>query len=1029
MLNLRYKQGGLRPVGAKEELYPYAGYETIYIHRQDVFENWIGYDEATGKIQHYNPATLGVVQEIATITGEIYEIRTLKNFLLLTTSEGLLTYLFQDDKYNVVSVFGKEGLLSTSFEGINGSGDFAEQGGDSADSLLAAYTKAIDEKSEDGQLMGAIAFRVAYKLFDGSFILHTIPDIYQISNYELKIQGFSFVENPYRWVFSGAYGIRAVFDFNENGATGVFDSLKTIVTSVAIFASPVTDFYKIDEDTITEDILPDSGEEVNFKDIGEVSEKFKNIADQPAWYLLDEVSMDLFTQTATPGEYTAEKDLDTEGYYKNYASRKTLPIDNYTHHQNTGEATYIYNDRLILGATRQILADPYIRSLKPYQPKIVNYLTGTSVVYTFNNTTDIYEGKVIVKASTSNGEKAMIKNISLNVYKNPSDYTMKAVFFDPIVGYYDDRSTFLQVLIKINDKYYSIFEKNLESSTYSNFSVYNSPYFDPKLTEKISSISSSDYSRNFRHLQITFDVDLLTTPITIPSEDNAVSDENNGKVSEVSNPLQFNITNNFQVGEGKILAYGTNTDPISDSQFGQYPIYAFTTHGIYALQIGLGDVFIPRIDPVSGEVILNKDSKADVSFGTVYATLEGLKLISGRKVVEISETVEGIPTPEIQKNARYQFFTSLEQTADVSPYIDTVPLKEYLSNAIIGYNKSIDNEEIVVSNKDYEYSYIFDLKHKRWFKTSQVYERFINYYPQLYGMVRPKSPVTNLLVNGDFEGEWSTNNIPYGWVGFANKMVREVVDGNVRAKFPGINYIGVITLHQYVDNLLEGDICTLKFDYYFTGPAATPVTLRLDLVLNSTINYDGSQWLNAPAAFEYITLTEEGEGTYEVTLPALPEGGTLDVAFFNEEQDIEYSIDNVKLYKDNDTPGKVVNLSNEVNSNVKCFFQTRPQSMAGVDEFIKLHRTMLRAYLNTAAGKYAAVYLFGSDDLIEWKFITGNDRNTGLFKDVWVSHSNNSSKFYIIVFIAELEYDQTRYDNHIKFIESEVVKKWSSKLR
>ena len=52
------------------------------------------------------------------------------------------------------------------------------------------------------------------------------------------------------------------------------------------------------------------------------------------------------------------------------------------------------------------------------------------------------------------------------------------------------------------------------------------------------------------------------------------------KVSEAENPLIFPAKNSVQVGSSAIFALAANTQPISEGQFGEAPLYAFTDEGV-----------------------------------------------------------------------------------------------------------------------------------------------------------------------------------------------------------------------------------------------------------------------------------------------------------------------------------------------------------------------------------------------------------------------------------------------------------------
>jgi hypothetical protein len=99
------------------------------------------------------------------------------------------------------------------------------------------------------------------------------------------------------------------------------------------------------------------------------------------------------------------------------------------------------------------------------------------------------------------------------------------------------------------------------------------------------------------------------------------------------------------------------------------------------------------------------------------------------------------------------------------------------------------------------------------------------------------------------------------------------------------------------------------------------------------------------------------------------------------------------------------------------------------DVFKKLHRTFIRGYFTTKEGTYAAAYIFGSDDLKTWNFVTGNDMNTGEFKDIWLTHTKGSSRYYIVVFAAELSVNHQSIVNRLSNIDTSFQEKRTNKLR
>ncbi len=508
--------------------------------------------------------------------------------------------------------------------------------------------------------------------------------------------------------------------------------------------------------------------------------------------------------------------------------------------------------------------------LSATQDRVVNLIGSIIGIPTlnteFNYYARIYDGSFVLVESIFLGtiEYGMSSLLYVNKYLNvPTGYSFEIVAITSTpadqVSYFTSVIQIFETEIAGSSPSKVLQTYLLEESIFSNYAKFSNPEF----TKVYPTINV-----NWRDIRLEYNINTL---ILASAEQNsrtsgALIDSNAYAVSEIQNPFVFPVEDRGQIGTGTIIDFGTNTEPISEGQFGQYPLYAFTSEGIWALSIGLAEVFITSEAPLSREVLIRRGAKTDIAFGIVYATLEGLKMISGKKVIELSETAEGLPDQYFTDNEQLQYFLNLPQTVDVSNIVDKVRFLDYLTDANIGYNKAFDTNEIYVANPNYEYMWMFNLKHKYWTKVSGKYNQLIDFYPELYG---------------------------------------------VRA-----------------------------------------------------------------------TSGDEA----------------------------------------------VVNISSEIVSNVDCYFHTKALSMSGMEIFKKLHRSFLRGFFNMASGKYAAFYLFGSDDLINWIFETGNDRNSGAFNNIWLTHSPNSKRYYNYVFAAQIDFDPAK-DSHIKFVEYQEKQKWSRKLR
>lgn len=899
-VNLRFSEGAWRPIGPKKTLYHKPEYSKIHIHRQDDFENWIGWNGLN--LHYYDPSDETVLQDLGTLDGSLYDIVAVKNFLVVTHSAGTSIWLFNGETYDAVALDGLEKLfdveLSQDPDNLTEPEftdwiDFPVTAEDASQevkdqvmttaiqSFLGKYYEKLANLSGKGQMYGAVSYVVALRLFDGSYILHTVPRFYRFFHPSFIIQLATFLGIPAQLKFK--FGGAAPLAKAKIDASGLnFEGLSKIVSSVDLFFSKAEQIYDISEDTVTEEFyqqlfIDAAAVGTNYVNLNgdqyfPVNTKFKDLIDPVAFYKV--ASIDLSALEANGDFMEGTMDLDFDDFYSGYAARNTLPVDGYSHHSSTGQANYVYNGRLVLGNTALTLSPSDILPLASTQSRWGNPATLDPIIYAPNNENlmyapnyeQTYPGKVIITLQTENGIKTIVDDITLPVYR---EVTYGFVILQGITGYFDARASKIQVLLSDDGgvNFYEIANIGLQKSKYHNYSYAPfSKFFTYTAAGNIIPAYPGEEPRrldiNFEGYPIRFQFTNLGAAVPIPANDATVKNNNGRQVSNVGNPLFFDVANFDEVGNGTIIAFGSNTDPISDSQFGAYPLYTFTSQGIWAAQIGTGSVYILSDVPVNGEVLLSKELKVDLSLGTVYATLDGLKILSGRNPVEISENVEGLPeTTFLANDSLQQYFGNAQAAAGLPTLVDGVPFLTYLEGATIGYSKGKDDEEIYVANPDYEYMYMFDLETKAWTKVSTKVYFFINYYPKLYAI--------------------------------------------------------------------------------------------------------GENW--------------------------------------------------------------TISISDEVPGMVPAYFHTKPLSLGADDVQKKLHRTFLRCRINTS-GRYAAFYIFGSDDLLKWEFITGNDRNAGDVANVWNTHTAGSKRFYVFVFASDLYYDPNNH-NWIKYIETDFILKWSGKLR
>lgn len=155
--------------------------------------------------------------------------------------------------------------------------------------------------------------------------------------------------------------------------------------------------------------------------------------------------------------------------------------------------------------------------------------------------------------------------------------------------------------------------------------------------------------------------------------------------SVVNNPFVFQASGDNTVGTGSILGIAANTEPISQGQFGQYPLIVFTTEGIYGLSVNSEGLYSASY-PISREVCNNPASITPTGNVVYFTSDKGLMAVSGGTVRCVSPQLSGA-TP---------------------PYPDaTVSFLTFVRNAFLAYDYR--DSLLFIYNVSYDYAYVYNL--------------------------------------------------------------------------------------------------------------------------------------------------------------------------------------------------------------------------------------------------------------------------------------------------------------------------------
>jgi uncharacterized protein (TIGR02145 family) len=468
-----------------------------------------------------------------------------------------------------------------------------------------------------------------------------------------------------------------------------------------------------------------------------LKKEFSTIIEDAIFYKVHSIPISDLVKTDNNVGMYGRIELD---FTKIISSNELLPEDNFTHHTISGVDDYQYNSRLHIGNTFTYPAPPLDNSFNNPVIGIKSDLSGLELPVDATDPAGIidttpYPGLVIksrVYIKTTNG----IVTVDGDVPKNspetsgidgtdiaggftPGNYTYSMMLSDGgakyiplrnIISYPDYRAykiVFYYSYLGIN---YKLQVFDLKPASGMNIGYYGS----------ISEINVPAEHIPFIALWIP---SVLTSGTVFPDElhTSVIHDTNRLQVSGIFNPFIWPSVNSYRFGmaHNSLIAIRSVQAQMSDSQFGQYPLYVFSTDGAFTIMHGSGEVLYSSIQPLNNEVLLSRDAITSISGAIVYATKEGVRILSGATGELISIPVNGSIINPIASDPLFNSSLTGLNLPNINVFRSDVPFLTYIQGCIILYD--IYNTEIIISNATYKYSYVFNLTTKAWSTRTEVF--------------------------------------------------------------------------------------------------------------------------------------------------------------------------------------------------------------------------------------------------------------------------------------------------------------------
>lgn len=903
VINMRFEDGVWRTIGEKKQIVPNDSFLDVFVHTFDGADIYLAKIRENGGYS-YRRFDIGTGEIVAgkrgiPTTAGGYLVGN-QNFLIATGStKAMYLFDYNTDEYEQINnlplplfTFVKESRTNpgsgvyqktltnirpadfhagTWFEETN-EPDLDDRRGDTKEEwanmtfdrgelqdlnefLVGVYRSVADRNRNYGYVQGNVFVCAAFELFDGSVINYTPPVVVSLGE-EAKRNLFLCSEQDYEDEGDVAEGnmnvakmllsfcAREMLVENLKIRPSVaFESHKNVIKRMNIYMSDVVDKYDTEKADSQYMYFVWEGKKYNLLHTNENKDALP--ARKIDGELVDGIQFYRILQF-NPGESDYK-----EVSFENVTTNPTMPVDSCGWFEKTGNM-FLYNQRVHLFNYTNVFLFPNLDLNPVWQKSVGAYLE--------------------IFAYIKTGVEDIITRHTASMI------VINQILFLPTVLSFPDSRAYKLVFRWNDGRQYLQWVVYLKASNTNNFAFAH----QTMVQGEASSLPFAPVTPKYTYL----------------NKDNMI-------VYEANNPMYHSAANSYRVN-GYILNVAVATEQISGSQVGQYPLYVFTSEGIYAVQTGDGNILYSNVVPVSAEVAVEASKILQTKYGIVFVTVSGLKLISGREVASLSDPVDGVPDGNIRRNGDFCSLTSHPQLYDIAPCLSRIPFVEYIRRSEMGYD--LLKDELIVSNTDYDYSYVLNLRTKAWYKITDVFMRFCGHL----GLKK------------------ATKTIPA-----ASAVARVLLVGQA---VPGETAGLVVDGKKYAYRFRDGDSLAALVSFLKEQLQDMEVVSGVGyILLRAKPGAAGNDISLQPFSSEHLNV-----------IVALPFSAGMDA----------YDVAVTRL----------CDMRAEQQQVQLVHLQTRPFKIGGYG-FKTLYHTLLRGEFFPAGDKYYGVYLFGSNDLVNWEIV------------------------------------------------------------
>lgn len=656
---------------------------------------------------------------------EVHSISSIGNVLTVISELGILYFIWDGTSYSYIGNHLPELDLSFSLkliakvtsdvckaepEGGILQGD--ERNWESVFTAMRAAANSLIGKISDKHYFTFPFFiRYAFRLFDGSVTMHSAPI--------LLVPSFNCISVNMGWVNASGTGHNRPFSAEAAHVTasansysisctivGSISELKNwsnIVSSIDFYISPQFYTYDSNAEIFVSDALSGSGR-LPCRNIA------PDIVGNSNFYLIKSISIDeLFSTYGSQSSFEINPDFSVNN--DNIVVRETLPDDYNSHNSILPRLQHVYNSRLNVANIKE-------RFYHGYSPaSLYSAIALTkNVEATYNVCIKSNQGEWTITAPQS-------QSIQVDKYYNilwfyyPNIRAKYVVFHikecndSGDIVFEEYQKYYLKPHTLLNGSYFFLYDNTTESTK----------VLRPSPTEISRSVDGSVSEATDE--PVVSDVDYLFQPNSIFT-------------SEVNNPFAFPLLGINSIGSGEIIGITSATKALSQGQFGQFPLYAFCTDGVWALEPAADGTFTTK-QAVSRDVCTNYASITQLDSSVAFASARGIMHLQGSQCTCISDIL-GTERSFFAYDVGKDSFDVLLHEAGYnlsSNEIYILPFPEYAANCQMVFDYI--HQRLIVFNPSWFYSYVYSLKSNLWgmYHKQKLIKRSINSYTDALAVI------------------------------------------------------------------------------------------------------------------------------------------------------------------------------------------------------------------------------------------------------------------------------------------------------